>query len=435
MPPLPQPGDYRTTGLPDDYTLFSAWMFLNINSDAQPPVYRQGRSLALARTLMEAGETSPDLLGAALLSLMPPELHSQIARRVNPAIAATVADFTRHIMTHFAYIDQAAPDAQKITLAMLGNTVLHQMKTGDATLKRLQESTQGDTQEPAASLLADPRNFLLIAGKTNATLGDSPLHEVFTKSALAYQRYRHDYLFTIVAMTSMPQRLRAAAAMTLEPTPDLPAFNATALPDTPEVYAVYKQLANDPRVNMGAFATALDIGETLANCPDVAPATLTAAMICNAIPHIGTPDMPFLRALGGDECASLIEDSTRSMKQPVSAVAVPLRQMAAARAISTLKSTTFKAARMHANLLARQGSIPSDQIRHIVETVVTPASDSLNDIITGLLPHAASLHSAALTGQLRQHVGQATVAIDQLVEMTARHETAPPKPRNDGPAL
>lgn len=440
MTTMPQPGDFSASGLPHHQDVFNAWLFLQANNTAQPPMYRDGFGVALAKTLLDSGERRPQILAAGLLAIMPPALNNLIRRRVSADCAATVQEFARHAMTRYAYIDFASPDVKKITMAVMQANMTQMEKHGEQTLERLRKFERDDqaTIDIAVPMLPDQRSFLLIYDKVSDTTGNAQLENTYLDAALSYSAYRNDYLRQLSTMRTLPARLHQAVAQQLQENPPAPLFEATLLLDTPEIRAIYEQLRLDPRVNAEQLQDAVGIAEILSDSGDCAPVTVAAALLGTCLPHINSADTQFLRDIAGDDTLDIITDNAEAARAqlPVDQAPAPLQHITLARAILAMREGEQVAARLceqldiHASDLSAQ-----DRSRYAAQTTQAIGHD-LQEIIETLQPHAHDMSAPALAGALDSQIRRTFEELKRLRDFVSPEDRAKAqRPRREGPSF
>lgn len=440
MTTMPQPGDFSASGLPQHQDIFNAWLFLQANNAAQPPMYRDGFGVALAKTLLDSGERRPQMLAAGLLAIMPPALNNLIRRRVGTDCAATVQEFARHAMTRYAYIDFASPDVKKITMAVMQANMMQMEKHGEQTLERLRKFERDDqaTIDIAVPMLPDQRSFLLIYDKVSDTTGNAQLENAYLDAALSYSAYRNDYLRQLSTMRALPARLHQAVAQQLQENPPAPLFEATLLLDTPEIRAIYEQLRLDPRVNAEQLQDAVGIAEILSDSGDCAPVTVAAALLGSCLPHINSADTNFLRDIAGEDALDIITDNAEAARAqlPVDQAPAPLQHITLARAILAMREGEQVAARLceqldiHASDLSAQ-----DRSRYAAQTTQAIGHD-LQEIIETLQPHAHDMSAPALAGALDSQIRRTFEELKRLRDFVSPEDRVKAqRPRREGPSF
>lgn len=440
MTTLPQPGDYQTTGLPQQQDIFSAWLFLQANTDALPATYRNGLTAALATSLLDNGERRPQILSAALLAVMPPVMNGLIKRRVGSDCADIVAEFSRHAMTRFAYIDFATPEVKKITLAMMCATMSRMEADGDDMLARLRKlEMQGeDNIDIALPMLPDARSFLLISDKVSGTTGNTRLENVYLDAALTYSAFRNDYLYQLSTLAILPVRAHQTIAAHLQDDPLIDQFDTTLLPDTHEIRAIYAQLCLDPRVKPVQLLDALDVAEIMADSGDCAPVTVGAALLGTCLPHIGVQDEHFLRDIAGDDILATIADNADAARAqvPIELAPVALQQITVARAIVAMRDGERVAARAYTQLDLHGEDLSRDDKHRYAAQTTQAIGRSLENIISSLQPHTADMQSPALTHALDMQIYRTFEELKRLRSFVLPRNSAPaPRPRDNGPSF
>ncbi len=440
MTTLPQPGEYQETGLPQQQDIFNAWLFLQANTDAQPATYRNGLTVNLATSLLDNGERRPQILGAALLAVMPPVMNGLIKRRVGSECADIVAEFSRHAMTRFAYIDFATPEVKKITLAMMCATMSRMQTDGEDMLARLRKlDMQGeDNVEIAIPMLPDARSFMLISDKVSGTTGNTRLENVYLDAALTYSAFRSDYLYQLSTLSMLPARAYHSIAANLQVDPVIEHFDTTLLPDTPEIRALYEQLRMDPRVKPAQFLDAIEAAEIMADSGDCAPVAVGAALLSICLPHIGSQDERFLRDIAGDDILATIADNADAARAqvPIQLAPAALQQITLARAIIALRDGERVAARaftqldLHGDALSRE-----DKHRYAAQTTQA-IGRGLENIISSLQPFAGDMNAPALARALDMQIYRTFEELKRLRSFVLPRNSAPaPRPRDSGPSF
>lgn len=440
MTTLPQPGDYQTTGLPAQQDVFAAWLFLQTNAEAQPATYRNGMTVELAKSLLDSGERRPAILGAALLAVMPPVMTGLIKRRVGAECANIVGEFARHAMTRFAYIDFATPEVKKITLAMMCATMARMQADGDDMLARLRKfEAQGEENiDIAIPMLPDARSFMLIADKVSGTTGNTRLENVYLDAALTYAAFRADYLTQLATLSVLPPRAHQSIAAHLQDDPQTDYFDTTLLPDTPEMRALYEHLRLDPRVKPAQFLSALDVAEIMADSGDCAPAAVGAALLGICLPHIGTQDIYFLRDIASDAILHTVADNADAARAqvPIQLAPAALQQITLARAIVAMRDGERVAARAFTQLDLHGDDLSSDDKHHYAAQTTQAIGRSLENIISGLQPHAADMQAPALARALDMQIYRTFEELKRLRSFVKPRNSAPaPRQRGNGPSF
>lgn len=445
MTTLPQPGDYAATGLPLDQGIFAAWMFLHLNAAAQPAGYRNATTLALAQTLVQEGEQDPSLLAAALLAVMPIELCGRISRQVSPACAAIVADFHRQTITRFAYIDFADPATQKLAMVMMCATMESLEDNGTQMLARLDTLKHSGNQESDITLpmLPDARGFRLIYDKISAATARSTaqLEDRYLKATLGYDAFRTSYLQQLLHLDILSARARDSVRRHMQEQPAPPAFEETGLPDTHEVRTLYAHLATDPRVTTQTLTKALDVARILSDSGDCTPATASAALLSNALEHLTTQDLPFLRAIAGDEALEILEDNAQAGAHgtPIALAGIAVRQIAVAQAIANLRTGADLAERMFRQISTHADAMPPLDRQRRAAQVTRHVGSALQEIIDMLQPQARSMEAPALAAQLDAQINHTVAALNSLGRfLTQPDGTQPARPRDPhkgGPSI
>lgn len=440
MPTMPQPGDYRASGLPDHQDIFNAWLFLQMNNAAQPPMYRDGFSVDLAKSLMLHGERRPQMLAAGLLAVMPPALNHLIRRRVGAPCADTVQEFARHAMTRYAYIDFATPEVKKLTLSLLRATMTQMEKNGEDMLARLRklEASSEETVDLTVPMLPDQRGFLLVYDKVSGTTGNTHLENVYLDHALSYAAFRNDYLHQLAHLRILPARAQQAIAAQMQDAPHPAHFDTTLLLDTPEIRAIYEHLRLDPRVRPAQLSEAVDIAEILSDSGDCAPVTVAAALLGTCLPHIGDADAHFLRDIAGEDTLNVIRDNAEAarVQQPVDQAPQPLQQITLARAILALRDGEHIAARTCEQLDIHAAQLsPQDMRRHAAQTT-QEIGHGLRDILVALQPYTGEMRSPALARALDAQIKRTFDELSRLRRFVVGHDDAPSQaPRRGGPSF
>lgn len=440
MTTLPQPGDYQQTGLPQHQDIFSAWLFLQANNDAQPSTYRNGMSVELAKSLLNAGERRPTLLNAALLAVMPPVMNGLIKRRLGSECAEVVAEFSRHAMTRFAYIDFASVDVKKITLALMCATMDRMEKDGDDMLARLRKlEAQGEENiDIALPMLPDQRSFMLIYDKVSESTGNTRLENVYLDAALTYTSFRNDYLYQLSTLQVLPARAHQTIASHLQEDPLIEHFDTTLLLDTMENRAIYEHLRLDPRVKPAQFLDALDVAEIMSDSGDCAPTAVGAALLSQCLPHIGAQDLHFLQDIAGDDVLNVISDNADAARSqlPFEDAPMPLQQHTVARAIVSLREGERMAARAFMQLDLHGDDLSSDDKHRYAAQTTQAIGRPLENIISTLQPHTAAMQSPALAHALDMQIYRTFEELQRLRSFVKPRNSAPaPRPRDNGPSF
>lgn len=429
MTTMPQPGDYSASGLPQHQDIFNAWMFLQMNNAAQPPMYRDGFGVALAKSLLDAGERRPQMLAAGLLAIMPPALNGVISRRVGADCAATVQEFARHAMTRYAYIDFASPEVKKITMAVMRANMTQMEKHGEQTLERLRKfesNSEESTIDIAVPMLPDQRSFLLIYDKVSGTTGNAQIENSYLDAALSYSAYRGDYLRQLSTMRALPARLHQAVAAQLQETPQAAHFDTTLLLDTPEIRAIYEQLRLDPRVSAEQLQDAVGIAEILSDSGDCAPVTVAAALLGTCLPHINSADTHFLRDIAGEDTLDLINDNAEAARAqlPVDQAPVPLQHITLARAILAMREGEHVAARLCTQLDLHASDIPEQERSRYAAQTTQAIGHDLQEIIETLQPHAHDMGAPALASALDSQIRRTFEELQRLRDFVSPQDRA-----------
>ncbi len=422
MTAMPQPGDYQQTGLPMQPDVFKAWLFLQAHSDAQPPSYRTGITTTLAKTLYDLGEHKPDLLVAALLSVMSPSILPTITRRIGEECAVTIAAFSQQAIARFAYIDLASTAVQKITMAMMCATMEQMRQKGEEMLADLQaiENREGDTINITLPMLPDERSFMLIYDKIADTTGNQQLENVYLDTVLEYAAFRLDYLRQLSNMRILPPQTLQGIARQLEDSGYIPpVFEATGLPETTQMRAIYTQLSTDPRVKPDTLKNAVDIAAVLTDSDESSHTTIAAALLGNALPHLGKLDHQYLRDIAGEDVLATIEDNNDAIVSdvPMGTSPLSLRHISVAQAIVALREGTTSLTTMRAHLSSDDArSLPPEARRRYASQAIQGVGILLQDVVVGLQPQASSMRAPKLAETLDETILATYDALSRLRE-------------------
>lgn len=431
-----QPGDFAATGLPMHSDIFAAWLFLQTNNAAQPPTYRNGMTVNLAKSLLDQGERKPEVLSAALVAVMPPDLLPVMRKRLGATCADTVNEFTQHAMTRFAYIDRASPITQKITLAMMCATMTMMQKNGEEMLAELQTLENNGSKDIDINLpmLNDPRSFMLIYDKIMDETGNPQLENNFLDAVLSYKAFREDYLTQLSRLSVLPQRAQVTIKLHLQEPPQIPAFDATGISDTGQLRSIYQQLSRDPRVKPEALTTAIDIASMLSESEECDSTTIAAGLLGTALQHIGPADAPFLRDIAGEDTLALLDESTSSIEtmRPLARASLGLRQIAAANAISNLREGESILRDMYSYLSEHERQMSGSEKHTYAAPVVQQVGRVMQGIMTQLQPQISDMPSPILVAALEQQVQQTYNALTSLRRFLTPRSQAPKTDNQQG---
>lgn len=437
MPFFPEPGEYKATDLPDNETVFRAWLFLKANDALMAKPYREGKSVTVAKSLIEMGERKPALIAASIVAPMPAMFHGFMKKRLGEETTAIVEEFNRHVTTYFTYIDQAPASVQRLGMAFLAQGIDEMQKNGNMLLQKLREYEEqfgtGDN-DFRLQLLPDARGYLLVAQALRGQTGNERLEEDYTTAALEYADFRENYLQQLLACNVLPADAKALISRELafNPATAYPRFADTRLANAPDVRRAYDVLLRHTRASTANIGAAIAIGETLSQTPEVAPATIAAAVIGTGLGQpLSENELRFLDNIIGDAAAIIRAGASRRIGgvDELVAAPAPLRQIALASAVVALDGAMLAARDVEAMLQSPAG--PQGQARReLTHQVTRPIAQSVQSIEKTFGAALGRLDAPLLENILSQKIDDAVTRLEDIYEMALSDR---PQPRRSQP--
>lgn len=369
--------DYRETGLPQDPTVFKAFMTFSKNVEqpdfggmAPPMEGMEQFPVRVAQVLYGVGQ-GPQMLSLALLNVMPPQTYSIVEKSFGRDVVALMEEAGRHNRTDFAYISEASDSIKLLTLASSIATFDDMRKLSEKAEEQLTALESG--QPPADGnlmipMLPDMRRYDRL-GEALVSHTSSPALENMFIEKLGDLRIQKDQLDSKLASLGI-----MGPGMGMDPSMGMPgsmaandfrypAFEDTKLMNDPKVQAAYDVLKADLRVRPEDFEGALAVGELLSTTKN--PLAVAGALLDVGIQGLGPDDFPFLdKKLDWDVIELVKNNSLAAIQSPVQLDRAPqeFKMIAVANAAVSLGQMRESAASM-LDMLKEQGEQIPEQVR------------------------------------------------------------------------
>ncbi len=304
---------YHETGLPQDQTVYKAFMMFTKNqalpttpSPRKDMRAAEGASegpLRIAQILSNAGNNDPQLLSLALLRGMPQQTFSLIEKSFGADMVATIREATKHNMTQYAYVSEASDKVKLVSLATAMVTFEQFTREAEKTQEMIAKMSEEGGQKPGGSPLMIPIvPDMRVYDKLSAALYDktsSPALEQQFREKLSEFRYANDRLKGMLIESGIADQLPPAMAMRLQQPDDTgpqPSFSETELLDDPKVRAAFDVLSSHPGVSAEAFEAAVAVGTILTKTQSGLNSTAVASgLLLTGLRDVTSNDLEFLK--------------------------------------------------------------------------------------------------------------------------------------------
>ncbi|MDE1151978.1 MAG: hypothetical protein PW788_05505 [Micavibrio sp.] len=447
--------EYRETGLPQNPTIYKAFMTFTknvekpeINGDPGmelPPEALENMTnfpVRVAQLLNSTG-AGPTLVSLAMLSVMPPETYGVVEKSFGKEMVELMQESARHDRTGFAYIAEASDAVKLLTLASSVASFEDFQKLAEKTDAALTNLEMG--QPPADGqlmipVLPDTKIYDRLGDAIINTTSSPQLEALFTERFVDF-RIANDQLKAKISSMGLDQQL-GMMGMGMPGSPDnefrYPSFEETKLLDDPKVRGAYELLTRDGRVLPEDFEGALEAAQLLSTAPATKnPLAVAGALIDVGIRAIGPDDFPFLdKKLDWDVIDLVKNNSVRRIRTPQELLTAPeeFRQIAVASAASSL-SQMKKAGSEMIDGLANEEQIP-EQIRPmIIMQTLQPMAGMANAMYRTLTPvlgktGAPEIDAAFTTNmkELKEFIESNTKSLRERFNPGANNNNKPPEP-------
>lgn len=330
--------DFRDSGLPQDPTVFKAFMTYMQNMKDAPPMLRDN-SLPLQSAKL-LGTTANDNKAAtvALLQVMQPDTWGMVEKRFGKDTADALKEFHRHNDTGYAYLRDASPTIKQLTLAaavLNFDNFARVNERLDQQIEQLMETGQGNLSLP---MMPDAGLFDKMGNAALDTSGAPQLEELFIEKLYNFKIQQEQFMHKMadlgIQVPGMPMGPAPAEVR-------YPSFEETGLFDSPKVRTAYDTLINHTRVRPDDFEAALSVGRLLSTVShSVNPTAVAAGLLDVGIRDLNKNDLAFMKdRFDWDVLEVLNIASVYAVETPSQILAAPVefRQIALANAIVVLE--------------------------------------------------------------------------------------------------
>lgn len=293
--------DFKQTGLPFEASVYKAYMTYqqaqSLGGKPAPAGEAGGNDafpVKVAQTLHEADESSPDILSAALLLMMPKSTYGMLETRVGKPAVDLIAEAARHVQTGYAYIEDASDDLKKICLAS-AIVSFGEFKRGMAMLGPvLQKLESGEPVDNLPILKTPPTDMYDRFTKAAVgKIGNPALEELYLDKLEEFKEESRVYNERLEEMGIF---VNGAPGARPRPSAIYPTFAETGLLDDPKVRTAYDIVINDPRLRPENFMAALETAKLLSDLPaSKNPAAIAYALIDIGVQGLNTFDLELLK--------------------------------------------------------------------------------------------------------------------------------------------
>lgn len=308
---------YHETGLPQDATVYKAFMMFTKNDAVTPAVQprrgfndaveivssaaRRELPLRTAQILNESGVVDPAMLSLALLRQMPKTTLGQVEKSFGAEILKDMEEAQRHLKTSFAYIDEASDHVKLLTLASAMASFEQFQKDAAKTHEALNKMAEDGTPEGGSFMMPvipEIRVFDRLSDALYDKTSSKALEEAY-RARLGDFRYASDRLKSAIMESGIAQQLPPELAMKLQQQDGFvrhPSFNETSLLDDPKVQAAYDVLLKHPMAGNDNIEAAIEVGEILTKHQSGLNSTAVAAgLLLTGLRRVTDEDIKFLK--------------------------------------------------------------------------------------------------------------------------------------------
>lgn len=330
--------DFRNSGLPQDPTVFKAFMSYMQNTKELPEEIRD--STFPMRSAQMLGVTSDDNKAAtvALLQVMPPSTWGVVEKNFGKDTVAALTEFHRHHSTNYAYLREASPLVKQLTLAGAILTFDDFQKVTEKIDEQIETIKSNGTGDLSLPILPSTSLFDKMGNAVLDSSGAPALEEMFIDKLYTFKAAQQDFQQKLQELgIQIPGLGIGFAPAELR----YPLFEETELFDSPKVRTAYDTIISHTRTKPEDFEAALSVGRLLSTVThSVNPTSVAIALLNVGIPGMGRGDIEFMKnRFDWDVLEVLTGASVHRLMVPQQILAAPVefRQVALADAIVKLE--------------------------------------------------------------------------------------------------
>jgi hypothetical protein len=428
--------DYRSTGLPQDATVYKAYMTYvkNAKDFTAETGLSEDFGIRIAQVINSTAGADPQLLSLALLSTTPPATWGLLEKSFSKDLVSQMDESALHTRTGYAYIDQASEPVKLLAMASaiaifdemkaksdkLGNLSIDPM-AGPEQLEAILPSILGGVM-PDTSLYGQLGRSL--SSKTSSPALEQLFEEKLEEFKIAQEEQREKLAeLGIVIMGPGMSPLGAAPAEVR-----YPSFEETGLLDDTKVRAAYETITGNPRMLPEDFEGALAAGKILSDIASKNPTTVAAALLDIGLRSLNNDDFAFLeKKIDWDVLDLLKKYGVRNVQGSDQLLASPVefRQIVVANLTGTLEHIREGTDAALARLSEPQDDMPAEmqvppQLRALVEAQAIQQLQAITVMARRLVqPILGTLDAPELATAFNKRVGE-------IADYIAAHEPKEP---------
>jgi|GEM_PF-1474635 len=330
--------DFRNSGLPQDPTVFKAFMTYMQNTKELPEEVRD--TTFPLRSAQMLGATSNDNAAAtvALLQVMPPATWGVVEKNFGKDTVAALNEFHRHNSTNYAYLREASPLVKQLTMAGAILTFDDFQKITEKVDQQIETLMMNGTGNLSLPMMPDASMFDKMSNAVLDTSGAPALEEMFMDKLYTFKSAQQDFQQKLEQLgIQIPGMGIGFAPADVR----YPSFEETELFDSAKVRTAYETIINHTRTMPEDFEAALSVGRLLSTVsPSVNPTSVAVALLDVGIPGMGRGDLEFMKnRFDWDVLEVLNTASVHQLMVPQQILKAPVefRQVALADAIVKLE--------------------------------------------------------------------------------------------------